>query len=53
MRFAGGKLAVEAELAALAGGQCNDMVVDGQGRAYVGNFGYDFGTLARRSARPA
>jgi sugar lactone lactonase YvrE len=41
MRFSDGKLAVEAELKALAQGYCNDMVVDGKGRAYVGNFGYD------------
>jgi len=41
MRFAGGKLTVEAELGGLANGHCNDMVVDGQGRAYVGNFGFD------------
>jgi sugar lactone lactonase YvrE len=30
-----------ADLAALAGGPCNDMVVDREGHAYVGNFGYD------------
>ncbi|WP_422001929.1 SMP-30/gluconolactonase/LRE family protein [Reyranella sp.] len=42
MRFAGGALSVEAELGALAGGKCNDMAVDASGRAYVGNFGYDF-----------
>jgi len=41
MRFAGGTLSVEAELSAFAPAPCNDMVVDGQGRAYVGNFGYD------------
>jgi sugar lactone lactonase YvrE len=41
MRFAGGKLSVEAELKPLATGHCNDMVVDAEGRAYVGNFGYD------------
>lgn len=41
MRFGSGKLAVEAELESLATGPCNDMVVDGLGRAYVGNFGYD------------
>ena len=41
MRFADGKLSVEAELRPLATGHCNDMVVDGEGRAYVGNFGYD------------
>jgi sugar lactone lactonase YvrE len=41
MRFAGGKLSVEAELKPLATGHCNDMIVDGKGRAYVGNFGFD------------
>lgn len=41
IRFAGGKLVVEAELKPFATGHCNDMVVDGQGRAYIGNFGYD------------
>ncbi len=41
MRFASGKLSVEAELEPLATGHCNDMVVDAKGRAYVGNFGYD------------
>jgi sugar lactone lactonase YvrE len=34
-------LRVVADLAALAGGPCNDLVVDGVGRAYVGNFGFD------------
>jgi sugar lactone lactonase YvrE len=29
-----------ADLSRLASGQCNDMVVDSQGRAYVGNFGF-------------
>ena len=37
----GDALDTVAELAALAGGHCNDMVVDAQGRAYVGNFGFD------------
>lgn len=32
---------VVADLSALATGPCNDMVVDGEGRAYVGNFGFD------------
>ena len=41
MRFSGGKLSVEAELGPLATGHCNDMIVDGAGRAYVGNFGFD------------
>lgn len=36
-----GTLDVVAELGAWASGPCNDMVVDAQGRAYVGNFGFD------------
>jgi sugar lactone lactonase YvrE len=36
-----GGLRPVADLSALAGGPCNDMVVDAAGRAYVGNFGYD------------
>jgi len=31
-----------ADLRDLASFHCNDMVVDNKGRAYVGNFGYDF-----------
>jgi sugar lactone lactonase YvrE len=38
---ADGSLVVHADLSALAPGSCNDMVVDAQGRAYVGNFGFD------------
>lgn len=34
-------LVEHADLSALAGWHCNDMVVDGAGRAYVGNFGFD------------
>ena len=30
-----------ADLSEIAGFHCNDMVVDAQGRAYVGNFGFD------------
>ena len=41
LRFDGKALHLYADLAALAGGLCNDMVVDAKGRAYVGNFGYD------------
>ena len=41
LRFDGKALHLHADLAALAGGLCNDMVVDVAGRAYVGNFGYD------------
>jgi sugar lactone lactonase YvrE len=46
-----GRLTLHADLAALAGGPCNDMVVDSQGRAYVGNFGYErFQGAAERPA---
>ncbi|MBM4363374.1 MAG: SMP-30/gluconolactonase/LRE family protein [Deltaproteobacteria bacterium] len=31
-----------AELSALSGGPCNDMVLDAHDRAYVGNFGFSF-----------
>jgi sugar lactone lactonase YvrE len=41
LRVDGGKSRVVADLSSLATGPCNDMVVDGQGRAYVGNFGFD------------
>ncbi len=34
-------LVVAADLSALTDHRCNDMVVDAQGRAYVGNFGFD------------
>jgi len=45
----GGRVAVYADLSELAGFHCNDMVVDAQGRAYVGNFGFDLDTaLAER-----
>lgn len=36
-----GEVTVHAELAEYCGGHLNDMVVDGEGRAYVGNFGFD------------
>ena len=35
------RLVVHAELGDVAAFHCNDMVVDGAGRAYVGNFGFD------------
>ncbi len=41
LRLSGATLDEYADLSALATGPCNDMVVDGQGRAYVGNFGFD------------
>ncbi|MEV5495444.1 SMP-30/gluconolactonase/LRE family protein [Nonomuraea fuscirosea] len=36
-----GTLSVHADLGKHATGHLNDMVVDGQGRVYVGNFGFD------------
>jgi sugar lactone lactonase YvrE len=41
LRVENGTSRVLADLSAVATGPCNDMVVDGKGRAYVGNFGYD------------
>jgi sugar lactone lactonase YvrE len=41
LRLEGGQLKTHADLGKLASYHCNDMVVDGRGRAYVGNFGYD------------
>ncbi len=41
LRFDGQALHLHADLSALAGFDCNDMVVDATGRAYVGNFGFD------------
>ena len=41
LRLDPGGLTQVADLSALASFHCNDMVVDAQGRAYVGNFGYD------------
>lgn len=39
LRYRGGKLEQLADLARIADGYVNDMIVDGQGRAYIGNFG--------------
>ena len=41
LRLENGALVCHADLASLIGEKPNDMVVDRQGRAYVGNFGYD------------
>lgn len=42
LRFAANQLSQVADLSQLAPFHCNDMVVDAKGRAYVGNFGFDF-----------
>jgi sugar lactone lactonase YvrE len=36
-----GRITLHADLHDIAAFHCNDMVVDAQGRAYVGNFGFD------------
>jgi sugar lactone lactonase YvrE len=41
LRWDGTRISEHADLAGLASFFCNDMVVDKQGRAYVGNFGFD------------
>ena len=40
-RWPDGRLTLHADLSAIATFWCNDMVVDAEGRAYVGNFGFD------------
>ena len=42
LRLDPGGLTQVADLSKLATYHCNDMVVDAQGRAYAGNFGFDF-----------
>lgn len=42
LRDEDGTLVEHADLSGIAGGLCNDMVVDAQGNAYVGNFGFDY-----------
>jgi sugar lactone lactonase YvrE len=41
LRYAAGQLTTHADISHLASYYCNDMVVDGRGHAYVGNFGFD------------
>ncbi|MBR0697448.1 SMP-30/gluconolactonase/LRE family protein [Bradyrhizobium lablabi] len=41
LRFAGGRLSLYADLSAIATGTIDDMIIDGQGRAYVGDLGFD------------
>ena len=53
-RAADGRLGVHADLGGVADFHCNDMVVDAEGRAYVGNFGFDLGArIAARGMRGA
>ena len=52
LRVDPGGVAVHADLAGIATFHCNDMAVDAQGRAYVGNFGWDYesGAPERKTA---
>ncbi|MGA2321030.1 MAG: SMP-30/gluconolactonase/LRE family protein [Solirubrobacteraceae bacterium] len=45
-RSPAGEVTVHADLAAHCGGHLNDMVVDSQGRAFVGEFGFDLMAFA-------
>jgi sugar lactone lactonase YvrE len=51
LRYSSGELKTHADISQLASCYCNDMVVDGRGRAYVGNFGFDF--FAGSAQKPA
>ncbi|MEV0738150.1 SMP-30/gluconolactonase/LRE family protein [Streptomyces sp. NPDC050549] len=44
---ADGELVVHADLRHVVGGPVNDMLVDPEGRAYVGNFGFDYHAPSR------
>ena len=43
LKWNGKKLEVHADLSKIATSHCNDMVVNKNGDAYVGNFGFDYG----------
>jgi sugar lactone lactonase YvrE len=45
-----GRVSVHAEVGGLCGGPLNDLVVDAEGRAWVGNFGFDL--MGRADPRP-
>jgi sugar lactone lactonase YvrE len=42
LRLESDRLVVHADLSGLVTGNCNDMVVDGRGNAYVGSTGYEY-----------
>lgn len=50
LRLDAGGLSTVADLSAQVGGPCNDMLVDPQGRSYVGNLGFDM--MARAPFAP-
>lgn len=49
-RSSTGEVSVHAEVGEFCGGPLNDLVVDAEGRAFVGNFGFDL--MAREEPRP-
>lgn len=53
LRLAGDTMTEHADLSAVATFHCNDMVVNANGDAYVGNFGWDIFTDGYHAARPA
>ena len=52
-RAADGTMSVHADLGHIADFHCNDMVVDAQGGAYVGNFGFDLDAELEARGVPA
>ena len=48
-----GTVVLHAALGDHAGGHANDMLVDGTGRAFVGNFGFDYHAVHRTQANAA
>jgi sugar lactone lactonase YvrE len=50
LKFADGKLSTYADLSHLAKGTIDDMIVDGEGRAYVGDLGFDLPPPPERGA---
>jgi sugar lactone lactonase YvrE len=48
--FAGGALSLYADLSGVAAGTIDDMIVDGAGRAYVGDLGFDLPVPPERGA---
>jgi sugar lactone lactonase YvrE len=50
---ADGRPRVHGDLSGIATGRCNDMVVSADGRAWVGNFGFDYPDGERKAAKLA
>ena len=53
LRYDGERLRQHADLSRIATFHCNDMLVDDNGRAYVGNFGWDLAAEGLRGATGA